>query len=82
MKDCKAFGHEPDRGEVEEGECVVVSVFPVLGEPTAVVEPADGTLDDPALGFDGKALGVISAFDDLDHQVTHRCGGAVEEERA
>ncbi len=62
---------------MEEGECVVVAVFPVLGEPSAAVEPADGTLDDPALGFDDKAFGVISASDDLDHQASYRCGGAV-----
>ena len=34
---------------MEEGEPIVVAVFPVLGESTAAVEPGDGALDDPAL---------------------------------
>ncbi len=59
---------------MEEGKCVVVAVFPILGEPTAAVEPSDGALDDPSLGFDDKAFDVIGAFDDLDHQAAHRAG--------
>lgn len=56
----------------------MIAVLPVLGKPTAAVEPGDGALDDPTLGFDDKAFGVIGAFDDLDHQAAHRCGGIVE----
>ncbi len=67
---------------MEEGECIVVAVFPVLGEPPAAVEPGNGALNDPTLGFDGKAFDAISAFDDLDHQAAHRCGGTVVEDRA
>jgi len=67
---------------MEEGERVVVAVFPVLGQPTAAVEPGDGALDDPTLGFDDKAFGVISAFDDFDYQAAHRCCGAVVEDRS
>ena len=74
--------HKPDRGEVKEGEGVVVAIFPVLGEPTTAVEPGDGALNDPALGFDDKAFGVVSAFDDLDHRAAHRFGGAVVEDRS
>ena len=66
---------------MEEGECIVVAVFPVLGEPPAAVEPGNGALNDPTLGFDDKALGVINTFDDLDHQATDCCGGAVVEDR-
>jgi hypothetical protein len=40
----------------------VVAVFQVLGEPPAAVEPGNGALNDPTLGFDDKALGAISAF--------------------
>jgi len=39
-------------------------------------------LNDPTLGFDDKALGAISAFDNLDHQTAHRCGGTVVEDGA
>ena len=66
---------------MEEGECVVVAVFPVLGEATASVEPCDGAFNDPTLGFDDKAFGVISAFDDVDHQAAHRFGGGAAEDR-
>jgi hypothetical protein len=37
----------------------VVAVLPILGEPTTPTEPANGTLDDPAHGFDHKAFGMI-----------------------
>ena len=67
---------------MEEGECVVIAVFPVLGEPTATVEPGDGALDDPTFGFDDKAFGMIGAFDDLNHQAAHRCGSTVAEYRS
>ena len=66
---------------MEEGECVVVSVFPILGEPATTVEPGDGTLNDPTLGFDDKPSGVISTFDNLDHEAAHRYGGTVAENR-
>ena len=59
----------------------MVAVFPVFRETTAAVEPGDGTLDDPALGFYDKAFGMISAFDDLHSQAAHRLGGAVVEDR-
>ena len=67
---------------MEEGERIVVAVFPVLGEPAAAVEPGDGALNDPALGFDDKALGAISAFDNLDYQTAHRSRGALSEDRS
>jgi hypothetical protein len=67
---------------MEEGERIVVAIFPVLGEPTTTVEPGDGALNDPALGFDDKAFGTLTAFDDLDRQAAHRCGGAPVEDRS
>ena len=36
----------------------MIAILPILSEPTAAVQPGDGTLDDPALGFNDKALGV------------------------
>lgn len=67
---------------MEESECIVVAVFPVLGEATAAIEPGNGALNDPTLGFDDKALDAISALDDLDYQAAHRLGGAAVEDRA
>ena len=60
----------------------MVVILPVFGEPAAAVEPGDGALNDPALGFDDKALGAISAFDNLDYQTAHRFRGALSEDRS
>jgi hypothetical protein len=43
----------------------VVAIFPMLGELATTVEPGDGALDDPALGLDDEAFGVIAASDDF-----------------
>ena len=59
----------------------MVAVLPVLGEPTAAIEPGDGAFNDPPLGFDDKAFGVIRAFDDLDCKAAYRCDGTVVENR-
>jgi hypothetical protein len=59
----------------------VVAIFPILGESAASVEPSDRALDDPALGFDDKACGVIGAFDDFEHQAADCVGNAVLEQR-
>jgi hypothetical protein len=67
---------------VEESECVVVAVLPVLGETAAAIEPGDGAFDNPAFGFDDKAFGVVRAFDDLDDHAAHRVGGTVSEDRS
>lgn len=66
---------------MEEGERVVVAVFPILGEAAASVEPGDGTFDDPALRFDDKSFDLISTFDDLDHHAVHDVGCAIAEDR-
>lgn len=67
---------------MEESQRVVVAVFPILGEPTAAIEPGDGTLDDPALGFDHEAFGVIRTFDNFHRQAAHRVGGAILKHRS
>lgn len=58
----------------------MVSVFPVLGEAAAAVEPSDRAFNNPSLGFDDKTFGVISTFDDLDDEVTRRFGGTLAED--
>jgi hypothetical protein len=67
---------------VEESEGVVVEVLPILGEPATAVEPGDGALDNPALGFHDKAFDVVGAFDDFDLQVRHDGHDAALEDRA
>ena len=73
--------HEADRGEAEEGERIVVAVFPVLGETAAAIEPADSTLDEPALWLDGEAFGAVATFDDVDLKIWQNVGDAVAEHR-
>jgi hypothetical protein len=66
---------------VEKSESVVVEIFPVLGEAATSIEPAYGTLDDPALRFDNEAFGVIATFHDLDRQHGHDAGDSILENR-
>ena len=66
---------------MKEGKRVVVAVLPILGEAATSIEPADGTLDDPALRLDDKALCVVATPDDLGHEVRHDIGDAVGEDR-
>src|SRR5271165_7411281 len=49
----------------EERERVAVQALPVLGQSAAAVQPADGPLDDPALGQDHE-LADVRTLDDLD----------------
>ena len=66
---------------MKEGECVVVAIFPVLGETATAIEPAYGALDDPTLRFDDEAFCVIATFDNVDCQGRHDAGNAIEEDR-
>jgi hypothetical protein len=50
---------------VQERERLSVEVLPILGEPSAAIEPGDGALDDPAFGQHRKSAGPIGAFDDF-----------------
>jgi hypothetical protein len=59
----------------------VVAVFPIAGQTPASVEPCDRPFDDPALGFDNEALGVLASLDDFDRQARHRRRGAGMEDR-
>ena len=66
---------------MKECERVVVAVLPVFGEAATSIEPADGTLNNPALRFDDKALRVVATPDDFGHEVRHDFGDAVGEDR-
>ena len=59
----------------------MVAVFPVLGETAAAIEPADSTLDEPALWLDGEAFGAVATFDDVDLKIWQNVGDAVAEHR-
>jgi len=64
---------------VKEGQRIVVAVLPILGESATSIKPADGTLDNPALRLDDKALGGVRSPDDLCHEIGHDTGDAVGE---
>ena len=65
-----------------ERERAVVAVFPITSQAPAPVEPRDRPLDDPALGFDDEALGLLAFLDDLHCQARHRRSGAGMEDRS
>ena len=66
---------------MKESERVVVAVLPILGEAATSIEPADGTLDNPALRLDDKAFRVVAGPDYLGREVGHDMGDAVGEDR-
>ena len=66
---------------MKECESVVVAVLPIFGEAATSIEPADGTLNNPALRLDDKALRVVATPDDLGDEVRHDMGDAVGEDR-
>ena len=66
---------------MKESERVVVAVLPIFGEAATSIEPADGTLNNPALRLDDKALRVVATPDDLGDEVRHDMGDAVGEDR-
>src|ERR1700687_2852765 len=55
----------------EEGERIVVEVFPVFGEAATTPEPADAAFDNPPFGQYEEAFGLIATADDLSGEVRH-----------
>jgi hypothetical protein len=71
--------HQANGREAEEGERIVIEVFPVLGEPSTAIEPADGAFDNPALGQYDEAFDMIAPSDDLGNEIGHdACQTVVE----
>ena len=66
---------------MKEGKRIMVAVLAILGEPATSIEPANGTLDDPALRLDDKAFGVVRSPDDVCHEIGHDMGNAVGEDQ-
>src|SRR3712207_2954463 len=57
--------HKANGSQVQEGESLAAEALPVLGHPTAAVQPSYGAFDNPALRQDREALGLIGPLDDL-----------------
>src|ERR1700694_2214276 len=55
----------PDGTEAQERERLSVEILPILGKPSAAIEPRNGALDDPAFGRDHKSADLIGTFDDF-----------------
>ena len=60
----------------------MVAVFPITSQAPAPVEPRDCPFNNPALGFNGEALGLLALLDDFDRQARHRLGGTGMEDRS
>jgi len=58
--------HEPDRCEAQERERLAIEALPILGKPSASVEPRNGALDDPSFRYhdEGVQFGALDDFDD------------------
>ena len=50
---------------MEECKRLSIAVLPILGEPSAAIEPSKRALDDPAFGQDHKSAAQIGTFDDF-----------------
>ena len=68
--------HVPDppkldayHGDKDPGFGAGFGIFVVTNQPAVAHEPAEGSLDHPAVGQLFEAADVIGAFDDLDHQL-------------
>src|SRR4051794_7073079 len=73
--------HQADRGKSQEGKRVVITVLPVLGEPSATVEPSDGPFHDPTFGLDSKAFAASKRLYDLDCQFRHCSASTITKDR-
>ena len=59
---------------MQEGEPFAVEIFPILGEPSAAVEPGDGAFHDPSFWQDGEGV-QFGALDDFDNPAAGAGGG-------
>ena len=73
--------HEADGSKAQEGEGFEIEVFPVLGQPSAAIEPCQGALDHPSSGQNGEALRVIGPFDDLGFDMRQGLGQGLVKHR-
>ena len=61
---CQPPRDETDAGDGDRGDGAFYGRLEVLGETGASTKPSERPFDEPALGQNLKALGVIGALDD------------------
>ena len=59
---------------MQERKRFSIAVLPILGEPSAAIEPSKRALDNPAFGQDNEPFGPIRALDDLHIQMRANFG--------
>ena len=59
---------------MQESQRLSIAVLPILGEPSAAIEPSKRALHNPAFGQDNKPFGPIRALDDLHVQMRANFG--------
>ncbi len=62
---CQSSEHDTDHGETEPGDGGGGVALEVAREPSVAADPGEGPFDDPALGQNHEAAGVV-ALDDLE----------------
>ena len=64
---------------MQERQRLSIAVLPILGEPSAAIEPSKRAFDDPAFGQNDKSRDAIGSLDDVDLQTwADSCQGGCE----
>jgi hypothetical protein len=64
---------------VQERQRLSIAVLPILGEPSAAIEPGKRAFDNPAFGQNDKSGDAIGSLDDVDLQMrANLCQGGCE----
>src|SRR5438105_13144440 len=61
----EAPDHQMDHREPDPGFATLAGFFVVFGEPTILRQPAEGTLNNPAMRLNHESLSVVRTLDDL-----------------
>src|SRR5258708_23741616 len=69
---CQALEHQSDHTDPNHRFAVVRANFVVTAEATRLHKPAEGSLDDPALGQNLEAFDLVTPAHDLQVELTER----------
>lgn len=71
----QATEHDSYHGDRDPGYGAGLGAFVIADQAAVTHEPAEGAFHDPPLGQDFEALGRVTAFDDLDHELGAELAG-------